>query len=61
VAEAKEHAEELFSNICNQLASTTLSGVFVKWRDAARQSAKLRLVLQLVMGKYLELAFYGWW
>ncbi|GAX75802.1 hypothetical protein CEUSTIGMA_g3245.t1 [Chlamydomonas eustigma] len=60
VADAKERAEELFSSICNQRASTTLSGVFAKWRSAAKQSAKLRLVLQLVMGKYLELAFYGW-
>ena len=57
---ATERAEELFSLITQELASTTVSGVFKEWRKIARQSARLRLVLQKVLGRYLELGFYGW-
>ena len=57
---ATEKAEELFARITRAFASTTISAVFAEWRRTARQGVRLRLVLQKVLGRYLELAFYGW-
>ena len=55
-----ERAEALFARITQEFASATLSGVFGAWRKAVRQGTSLRLILQKVLGRYLELAFFGW-
>ena len=57
---ATERAEELFARITREFASTTISAAFSEWRRVTHQEVHLRLVLQRVLGRYLELAFYGW-
>lgn len=58
--QATQTAEQLFKSISTMLAGETLSGVFAAWRDTTKRMARLRLVLQKVLGRYMQLAFYGW-
>ncbi len=59
-AEAVRTAEELFASITAALAGETLSGVFTAWRQHAQRMRSLKLVLQRVLGRHMELAFFGW-
>lgn len=57
---AHETAEQMYLQISARLASNTLSGVFWAWRDHAHRFSRLRLILQKILGRTLEFAFYGW-
>lgn len=41
-------------------AGESLGAVFNVWRSHARQMGRLRLILQKVLGRHMERAFYGW-
>ncbi len=43
-----------------RLASETLSSIFQAWRTHVVQISRLRLILQKVLGRQMEFAFYGW-
>ena len=57
---AAERADTLFSRITRDFAAATLSGVLSEWRRTTRKSVGLRVVLQRVLGRYLELSYGGW-
>ena len=44
----------------HRLASNTLSGTFQAWHIHVHQISRLRVILQKVLGRQIEFAFFGW-
>jgi len=53
-------ALEIFTSIATRLASETVSSTFQAWHAHVVQIRGLRMILQKILGRHMEFAFYGW-
>ncbi|KAF5836739.1 hypothetical protein DUNSADRAFT_5527 [Dunaliella salina] len=53
-------ALEIFTSIATRLASETTSSIFQAWHAHVVQIRGLRLILQKILGRHMEFAFFGW-